>query len=324
MSTRLKILTLLEENRGKSISGEYMAGKLDVSRNAVWKAIQELRRDGYQINATSSRGYSLADKNDILSVQGMLPFLHDTEQASKIVVHNIVKTTNTTAKELAIAGAKHGTVVIANSQTDGRGRYNRTFFSPADCGIYMSVVLHPAELPFSTPTLITAFAAVSVCNAIENRTGKSLTIKWVNDIFLADKKLCGILTEAVTDFESGAIQWIVVGIGINFSTVQSDFPSNLRDIAISLYANGNAEITRNCLIATIINEITCCNAEPSAMLAEYKRRLMMLDKKITVNSATESFAATALDIDDTGRLIVRCENGEIKNLSSGEIGILAL
>ena len=322
MNTKFKILELLEQNRGERISGERMAGELKISRNAVWKAINELRKSGHRISAVPNKGYSLEFDNDILSVQGMLPFLKNAGISDKITVYDTLENTNKTAKELAVAGAEHITVVVANSQAAGRGRYSRSFYSPAGDGIYLSIVLHPAQLPFAAPTLITAFAAVAVCRAVESATGRTPTIKWVNDIFIDGKKLCGILTEAVTDFESGAIQWVVVGIGINFSVKTADFPNELRDIATSLYPDCNADITRNRLIAGIINEITADGEAPAELLAEYKRRLMMLGKKITVKAADESYEAVAVDIDNSGRLLVETASGEVRALSSGEIGIL--
>ena len=319
MTTKLRVLTLLEQKRGQSISGESMAAELSLSRNSVWKAIQELRREGYQISAGQNRGYMLDFENDILSVQGMLPFLQNTGSADNIKVFDSVENTNKTAKELAISGAEHGTAVIANYQTAGRGRFNRSFFSP-EGGLYLSVVLHPERLALESPTLVTAFAAVSACRVIERLCGRKPAIKWVNDIFLDKRKLCGILTEAVTDFESGVIQWIVVGIGVNFSIKKEDFPPELCDTATSLYPTGKAELTRNQLAAELINALTA-DVNAIDLPGEYKSRLMMLGEKITVNAANESFTATATDIDALGRLVIEHEDGRRQALSAGEISI---
>ena len=320
MTTKQNILALLENSRGENISGEHIAQQLNLSRNAIWKAIKELRSDGYRIEAVTNKGYCLCKDNDILSVQGILPFLKNKNDfTDKIITHDSLQSTNNTAKEMAISGAEHGMVVIANSQEFGRGRYDRQFYSPPG-GIYMSIILHPERLSFVIPTLITVLAAVAVCEAVETLTKKSLCIKWVNDLYSNGKKVCGILTEAVTDFESGNIQWAVVGIGVNFNTKEDDFPDDLRNIAGSILSNKNQTITRNQLIAEIINEIlyySACDREK--ILDKYKKRLMMLGKKILVVSTNDEYAATAVDIDDIGRLIVRTGNNEIRSLSAGEI-----
>ena len=322
MSTKNYVLEMLENNRGQNISGAYMAEKLNVTRNAVWKAVKELEKEGYRIEATTNKGYCLFDDNDILSVFGMLPFLSDKETADKIHIHASLESTNNTAKQLAISGAAHGTVVISDCQTAGKGRYGRSFFSLPGHGIYMSCILSPANRHWtSTPTLLTSYAAVSVCKAIEELTKKKPQIKWVNDIFLNGKKICGILTEAVTDFESGAIQWAVVGIGINFNAAKTDFPEELREIVGSVFSEGRPCVTRNRLTAEIINHMIAFEDQfdKKETLDEYKKRLMMLGKKITVTGSNETYEAVAIDVDDAGRLIVKKDSGEILALSAGEI-----
>ena len=324
MSTKKTVLELLEKRRGESISGKFIAEKLNVSRNAVWKAIKELEKDGYKITAVTNKGYCLCDDNDILSVQGMLPFLTIEEGRNKIFIHNSLESTNKTAKEMAISGAGHGTVIIADSQTSGRGRYGRDFFSPPNSGIYMSFILRLTHLRFESPTIVTAFAAVSVCKAIEALTEKLPRIKWVNDIFLNEKKICGILTEAVSDFESGNIEWVVVGIGINFTAPAAGYPPELKNIIGSIFPDNNHTATRNHLAAEIINRMMNLENQydKNEMFREYKKRLMMLGEKIKVIDPNEPFEATAIDIDDMGRLVVRKTDGEILSLSSGEISIV--
>jgi BirA family biotin operon repressor/biotin-[acetyl-CoA-carboxylase] ligase len=248
----------------------------------------------------------------------MAPYLNENIPVN-IHVFGCLESTNKTAKEMAISGAGHGTVIIADSQTAGKGRYGRSFYSPPKHGIYMSILLHPARLCFSTPTLLTAFAAVSVCEAIEAVTDKTPLIKWVNDVFVDGKKVCGILTEAVADYESGNTQWIVAGIGINLSTPA--FPDDLRHIAGSVLDAGTVPVTRNRLASEVINRfVGGCGGERE-MLADYKRRLFMLGKPVMVAGVNESYEAVAVDIDGSGRLIVKKGNGETLSLSSGEITI---
>lgn len=324
MSTKTRVLALLEAQRGDSISGERLAGMLGISRNAVWKAVKELQKDGYRIVAVTNKGYCLSDENDILSIPGIKPFLSPKSQpyANQIEIFKSLESTNKTAKEMAVAGAAHGTVIISDCQTMGRGRYSRNFFSPAG-GLYMSLVLRPEGLRFENPTAVTAFAAVAVCEAIESVCPKVPEIKWVNDIFLDGKKVCGILTEAVTDFESGGLDWVVLGIGINVTTPTEEFPAELQSLATSLYPEEKIPGVRNKLAAQIINRILGFEIPPKEpeIFEKYKKRLMVLGKKITVIQNQTEFRATAMDIDSAGHLIVKKESGEIISLSSGEIRI---
>lgn len=325
MSTKNRILELLEQQRGESISGEHLAGVLGISRNAVWKAIKELQKDGYNIVAVTNKGYCLSAENDIISIPGIKPFLSERSQfyANKIQVHKSLESTNKTAKEMAVAGAEHGTIIIADCQTMGRGRYSRNFFSPSGGGLYMSIVLRPEAMHFKNPTSVTAFAAVSVCEAIESISTKVPRIKWVNDIFIDGKKVCGILTEAVTDFESGGLDWVVLGIGINVHTRTEDFPCDLQSIATSIYPDEKMSGMRNRLSAEIINRILGFETLPSEteIFEKYKKRLMVLGKKITVIQNQVEYKATAIDVDSVGHLVVKNESGEHITLSSGEIRI---
>lgn len=323
MSTKKRILELFESRRGQTISGGYIAGQFNVSRNAVWKAVKELEKDGYKIEAAANKGYCFCEDNDILSAQGMLPFLSDKKTADRIYVYPSLESTNKTAKEMAISDAGHGTIIIADRQTAGKGRYGRDFFSPPLSGIYISFILRSEQLRLNEPTLVTSFAAVSVCEAIEAISEKKPQIKWVNDIFLDGKKICGILTEAVTDYESGNIPWIVAGIGINFSTSATAFPEELREIAGAVFTRGNPPVTRNRLAAEVVNRIMDPENQ-SDLTDRYKKRLMMLGKTVLVTGAgvTEPYEATAVDIDGAGRLVVKKDNGETLSLSSGEIRIV--
>ena len=325
MSTKNRILELLEQQRGESISGEHLAGVLGISRNAVWKAIKELQKDGYNIVAVTNKGYCLSAENDIISIPGIKPFLSERSQfyANKIQVHKSLESTNKTAKEMAVAGAEHGTIIISDCQTMGRGRYSRNFFSPSGGGLYMSIVLRPEAMHFKNPTSVTAFAAESVCEAIESISTKVPRIKWVNDIFIDGKKVCGILTEAVTDFESGGLDWVVLGIGINVHTRTEDFPCDLQSIATSIYPDKKMSGVRNRLSAEIINRILGFETLPSEteIFEKYKKRLMVLGKKITVIQNQVEYKATAIDVDSVGHLVVKNESGERITLSSGEIRI---
>lgn len=326
MSSKKQILALLESGRGRNISGGFIAKQLNISRNAVWKAVKELEKEGYKIEAVTNKGYRLSEDNDILSVQGMLPYLSPKNISEnipeRIFVHDVLESTNKTAKEMAVSGAEHGTVIVTDSQTAGKGRYGRAFHSPPGHGLYMSFILHPSKLCFSTPTLITAFAAVSVCEAVEAVSDKNPQIKWVNDVFIDGKKICGILTEAVTDFESGNTQWIVVGIGVNLRISPAELPEDLKQVAGAVFEKDNLPITRNRLCSEIANRIIHPeNHNEKEMLEKYRQRMYMLGKKVLVTGTAETYEAVAVGIDDIGRLIVKRNNGELLSLSAGEIRI---
>ncbi len=323
MSTKSKVLEILENSRGVAVSGGKLAMKLNLSRNAIWKAIKELQKEGYDIQAVPNRGYCFENENDILSAEGIKPYLSEQSMAENIFVYPTLVSTNYTAKQLALDGAIHGTTVIANEQTGGRGRMGRSFFSPKDSGIYMSMILRP-NISLDSSTLITSAAAVAVCRTLEETTGISTRIKWVNDIYCNGRKICGILTEAITDFESSSISAIILGIGINVSTTKAQFPEELERVATSLacISTGN-QLSRNRILGNLINEILKIIKEIGSpeLMEEYKARSAVLGKEIEVFYNQQRKKAKVLDIDEKGGLVVEYENKETQVLTSGEISI---
>ena len=235
-----------------------------------------------------------------------------------IIVMDEVDSTNLELKRLAQGGANDGTVVIAEHQTSGRGRLGRSFFSPAGSGIYMSVLIKPS-FEEEKAVLVTTAVSVAVCRAIERVSGKNPLIKWVNDLYLNNKKICGILTEAIRDAKSGRIEYIVIGIGINCA--ETDFPDDIKNIAGSICEREEC-FSRNELIAEIIKEINILGdfADNKDFIDEYRRRSLVIGKEIRILGKTEE-KATAIDIDENGGLVVKLSNGETKILSSGEISI---
>lgn len=322
MELKHKVLSYLENNKGNSVSGGKLAEKLGVTRSAVWKAIKSLQDEGYCITAVTNKGYCLSEQNDILSAESIKPYLNKKNKDIDIKVLKTIDSTNTYAKTLAQNGAPQGTVVISEEQTAGRGRMGRSFYSPASTGIYMSIILRP-KLSLEDSLLITTSVAVAVSNAIEKIAYIDTQIKWVNDIYFGDKKLCGILTEASIDFESGGLEYAIVGIGINVSTMQKNFPDDIKDIATSIFPNRSPRPVRSALIGEILNNIfECCeNITDKKYLDEYRQRSFLLGEDIVVINGESKANAIAVDIDEKARLVVRFDNGEIKALNSGEVSV---
>ena len=221
--SKREILNMLENSHGEFISGESIAENMNVTRAAVWKAIDSLRNDGYNIAAIPKRGYMLESFNDVLSENGIKSHLKPDSKVSHVICLKETDSTNNYAKKLAMHGGasvKHGTLIAANHQTSGRGRHGHTFDSPPGTGLYMSLILRPT-IEASEFQMITIADAVAVCLAIEELYPASrgeIKIKWVNDIYFRGRKITGILTEALTNFENGEIESVVTGIGINVST----------------------------------------------------------------------------------------------------------
>ena len=268
MTTKERILALLEENRGTPLSGEVLAEELGVSRTAVWKAIKDLQKAGHAIAAAQNRGYTLDTDSEVLSEQGVRLFLRN--KSLNLVVAQELESTNLTAKQMAAAGAPHGTLVVADSQTAGRGRRGRSFASPPGTGLYISMVLRSA-LPMQSAVLVTSAAAVAVCRAVERAAGKRLDIKWVNDLFYRGKKCCGILTEAAADVETGGVDYLVVGIGLNLLPPEGGWPEELAEIAASIFTPG--EHVGRCRIAAAIADellVLCAALPDTSFMAEYR------------------------------------------------------
>jgi len=317
MSTKNDVLSVLERERDRYFSGQELAETLKVSRTAVWKAVKGLEEEGHKIMAINNKGYKLEIGSDILSEEGVRVHLLQKYKNNPITVLSVTDSTNTQAKRLAMDKVPHGTIILAEEQTAGRGRYGKSFYSPRGVGLYMSLILKP-NIGMSEPQMITVATAVAVCRAIEKLTDKKPQIKWVNDIYLDGKKICGILTEAVTDFESGCIESIVVGVGVDCTISEGLIPEEFRGIIGSL---GIGEISRNRLAA----EIAVGILESFEILGsreiidEYRKRSLMYGREIRYNLGNEWQNARVTGISDTGGLIVLIDSGEEKILNSGEV-----
>lgn len=318
-NTKSQVLELLTENSGKFFSGEEIATELGVSRNAVWKAVNSLKFEGYKIEAVKNKGYSLSSTTDVISVKGIKKYL---KSDLDIEVYKEVTSTNTMLKERGSQGAKEGQVIIANMQTAGRGRIGRTFHSPSDTGIYMSILLRPTELIPQDAVKITTLAAVCACEAIENVSGKSASIKWVNDIFMDGLKVCGILTEAAMSLESGNLDYVVLGIGLNAYEPEGGFPEDIKGIAGSIFDKRTLD-AKNKLIAMFLDKFIegYKTNKLNSYVSKYKEKSFVIGLDVNVISPLSTRPAKAIDIDDECRLVVEFEDGSIEHLASGEISI---
>ncbi|WP_379127318.1 biotin--[acetyl-CoA-carboxylase] ligase [Paenibacillus sp. sgz500958] len=323
MTVKEQILSLLHDNKGGYISGEEIAGQLSVTRSAVWKAIKSLQTDGYSIQAVTNKGYSLSHLTDILSAGAISKYLDTQAQKLRLEVVKTIPSTNEAAKILASNGEAEGKVILAEEQTAGRGRNGRPFFSPPKTGIYMSILLRP-KLSAAESILLTTSAAVAVALAIENVSGKATQIKWVNDVCIEGKKVCGILTEASLSLENGLLDYAVLGIGINVALPAGGFPDDLSGIATAVFPESIHYDDLRCrLVAEVLNRFMefYVHLTDRRFLPEYRTRIISLGKTVLVVKDNKQREATAIDIDNDCRLKVRYENGDEEYLSSGEVSI---
>ena len=277
--------------------------------------------------------------NDLVwTISDLRTYLRRDMDTDKIHIYQSLASTNDTAKEMAKNGCPHGTVVLADSQTAGRGRFNRQFYSPGSTGLYMSIVLDADKLALKENTLLTPFVAVVVARVIHRVTEKKCGIKWVNDLYLEDKKVCGILTEGV--MEASKISKFVVGIGIN--VVATKFPEELEDIAGALIRLNNisdnensagdfsldyVKEIRNRIAAELINELTNSEvfADNLTLMKEYKESQIIMGNVVTVVGMNENYDGKVLDISSNGSLVIErmdeAHKGQIDELISGEVSI---
>lgn len=315
MQLKIEVLKVLEEERGHDISGQALAARFGVSRNAIWKAVRALRAEGYKIVAGQNKGYRLSEENDMLSAVGIANAITHQVKGLSVYLHRSIDSTNEEAKRLITAGKGGSALIVAEEQTAGRGRRGRQFFSPALTGIYMTFSF-PTHMKLVDALGITTATAVAVFLAIRDLTGIETEIKWVNDLYLNGKKICGILTEAISDFESGCAQNILIGIGINYQT--KDFPRELRDTAASLAPSG---VSRNEMVARIIDRLLDILDGEVDYLSLYRAHSMVLGKDIVYERDGVKTEARAVEIDEDGGLVVAHADGSRSTLTSGEISL---
>ncbi len=317
------VLRTLEQNRGQLVSGGTLSRELGVSRTAVWKAIAALREMGFPIESVSGEGYRLAESSDALSEAGIVMELKTQTLARELCVLSTVDSTNTYLKQRA-AQLPDGYAVVADCQTAGRGRLGRSFHSPSGSGVYLSILLHPT-LPLARINSITVAAAVAMCEAIAETAGFTPDIKWVNDVLMHGKKLCGILTEASVEAETGLLSYAIVGVGVNVRAPEGGLPEELRAIAGCLEDFSPHPVRRNALAASFFNHMeSCCqlifSGDTGALIDRYRAFVHFLGQPVTVIQNGTQSVATAVAIDSNGHLVIE-QDGARSTLLAGEISI---
>ena len=322
--TKDQVLDFLWSHADRSVSGEELAARLSITRTAVWKAVEQLRAEGYLIESAPRRGYRLLSKSDVLSAPGIEKYLDSP--GLRLRYEEELGSTNTVLKELANRGEAAGLALAAGHQTAGRGRMGRSFYSPEDTGVYLSLLLRP-RLPAAEAVKITACAAVAVAETLEELSGRPTRIKWVNDVFMEGKKVCGILTEASLDCESGQLSYAVVGVGVNALVPAGGFPAELRELAGAVFPERELPELRCRVAAGILNRLWrfCGGASLADCFEAYRARSLVLGREAELLSpGREPEPVRVLDLEPDYALRVRLADGSERSVHSGEVRVRPL
>lgn len=316
-------LRILEAHRGETVSGEQMAADLGLTRAAVWKAVSGLKDRGFRIAAGSNRGYTLESDGGCLHPETIRRHLRAAGDFVLRVYDEAAGSTNDLVREAALRGEPEGLVVVADTQRAGRGRQGRTFVSPPGTGVYMSLLLRP-KLPAAEAVAVTGIAAVAVTQAMEDLGADGAGIKWVNDVYLRGLKVCGILTEATMDMESGGLDHAVLGIGVNLFPPAGGFPPELAGIAGAVFPGKPEDDERSRIIAAILDRfLPLYRALPDrGWLEEYRSRSILTGREVSFLREGRERRGLVLGVDDAARLLIRLDSGEETALSSGEVQLI--
>lgn len=318
---RQDILDFLIQRKDEFVSGQQISEQLGISRTAVWKHIRVLKQRGYVIESYTKKGYCLREAPELLSEQAIEEGLSTKVVGRHIVYRERVDSTNNVAKKLADEGAPEGTIVVAEEQTGGRGRINRSFLSPFAEGVWFSLILRP-NIPPMEVSKMTLLAAVAVARAIRHHGLTDCGIKWPNDILVKGRKMVGILTELNGSAEK--VNYIIMGIGVNTGITAEDLPKDLQSIVTS-FAREGVRVSRLALLETLLKEIeglyqTVCRDGFAPVLAEWRALSCMLGQDVTVTSIDKTFSGKAVDIDENGNLLVATSEG-VEVVMAGDIHV---
>lgn len=318
---KTEVLKMLREADGY-LSGQELSQKLGVSRTAVWKIINQLKEEGYEIQAVRNRGYCLIQAADVITQAELESLIHTRWAGTHLVYYDETDSTNSRARQLGEEGWPHGTLAVADCQLAGRGRRGRNWVSPRGTGIWMSILLRP-KVPPQAASMMTLVAALAVAKGIRQAAGLETQIKWPNDIVHNGRKICGILTEMST--EGDWIRYGVIGIGINVNT--SQFPPELQDTATSLKLELGKDVKRAGVVAACMEafepyyEIYERDKDLSGLIQEYNSLSANIGRQVKVLNPSGSYEGQALGIDSTGSLLVKDQEGQIRTVISGEVSV---
>ena len=316
------VLAFLAEAGDEFVSGEAISDKLGLTRAAVWKHVNALRAQGYRIDAVPARGYRLAEVPDRLTPLELRPLLNTHDVGRELYCYEELGSTNDRARELAEEGVEHGTVVVAETQTAGRGRRGRPWVSPPGKNLYLSVVLRPELAPVQASEL-TLVASLAVCDALR-QAGVDAGIKWPNDLVASGKKIAGILTELAAEPER--VHWVVVGVGVNVNARAEDFPEELRREATSVLLERGAPAPRALFAAACLTALEGwvdrhADEGFGAVRDAWRERSVTLGREVLVRTDGREIRGTAEDIDDQGALLVRGPEGR-ERILVGDVALL--
>ena len=305
------------------ISGEALSDTLKVSRAAIHQSINNLRKEGYEIEAKQNRGYKLIASPDFIDKKELSAFL-SKERMENIETHDELTSTNTYLNALAHQGNTQVQVVLADFQSQGKGRLGRSFLTLPGKGVYLSYLFKPQTKPQDT-AMVTAWVAVAVYRVLKRLYQIDLEIKWVNDLIFQGKKIGGILTEMAVESESGLIQHIIIGVGLNIGQEEQDFPDDLKEKAGSLFMETGKRIKRAEIAAALITELDLLAEdwpqENEQYLKIYKEHCLNIGQELYVFRNEQTISAQALDWDEQFGLIVQYPNGVKETLRSGEVQV---
>ena len=317
---KAEILTILKDTDGY-VSGQELCERFGVSRTAVWKAMNQLKKEGYEIESVQNKGYHLVKTPDILNKNELVSIRKTKWVGTEICYFDVTDSTNTQAKSLGEGDAPNGTLVVAGKQESGRGRRGRSFESPAGTGIFMTLLLRP-EIEPQNASMLTLVSALAVAKGIEHMVDLPVQIKWPNDIVINGKKVCGILTEMSAQMDY--VNYIVIGIGINVGN--EEFPEEIKDVATSIYLESGKHVNRAMLIEKIWEEFEDYyelyekTQDLSSLVKEYDSYLVNRGQKVRVLDSKEPYEGKAMGITDRGELIV--DTWEARRLvSAGEVSV---
>lgn len=316
-----KILARLRNNPG-FLSGEDLCESADISRAAIWKHIEKLRSEGYNIEASPHLGYRLLSVPDRLIPSEVKWKLKTKTLGKEIISYKKVDSTNDVAYELAEKGLKEGAVIIAEEQGKGKGRHGRTWQSPPKGGIYLSVILRPDITPHEIPR-ITLLAAVAVAKALRQATGLAAMIKWPNDILINHHKVCGILTEMKA--EQDGVDFVVIGIGINVNTRRNELPKGATSLSEEMH--GGEDVSRIEIVKKLIERLESdyflLKKEGfKPIMDEWKHLTDMIGSRVRIVMHNRTFEGLVHDVDPDGSLIVRKDGGTLERVFSGDVVML--